>query len=73
MKDVIEKYVGYRYGLEITGKEPKALKEDPKYAELRIDKWQIAIVTAPEQKIWQNKESRSKSLIFLLTRKYLSL
>ena len=50
MKDVIEKYVGDRYGLEVTIKEPKALKEDPKYAELRIDKWQIAIVTAPEQK-----------------------
>lgn len=50
MKDVIEKYVGDRYGLEITVKEPNLLKEDPKYAELRIDKWQIAIVTAPEQK-----------------------
>jgi predicted nucleotidyltransferase component of viral defense system len=50
MKDVIEKYIGDRYGLEITVKEPKSLREDPKYAELRIDKWQIAIVTAPEQK-----------------------
>ena len=50
MKDVIEKYIGDRYGLEITVKEPKSLKEDPKYTELRIDKWQIAIVTAPEQK-----------------------
>lgn len=50
MKDVIEKYIGDRYGLEITVKEPNSLKEDPKYAELRIDKWQIAIVTAPEQK-----------------------
>jgi len=50
MKDVIEKYIGDRYGLEITVKEPSALREDPKYAELRIDKWQIAIVTAPEQR-----------------------
>lgn len=50
MKDVIEKYIGDRYGLEITVKEPNSLKEDPKYAELRIDKWQIAIVTAPEKK-----------------------
>ncbi|PKG39807.1 nucleotidyl transferase AbiEii/AbiGii toxin family protein [Psychromonas sp. Urea-02u-13] len=50
MKDVIEKYIGDRYGLEITVKEPNSLKEDPKYAELKIDKWQIAIVTAPEQK-----------------------
>jgi len=50
MKDVIEKYIGDRYGLEITVKEPNSLREDPKYSELRIDKWQIAIVTAPEQK-----------------------
>lgn len=50
MKDVIEKYIGNRYDLEVTVKEPNALKKDPKYAELRIDKWQIAIVTAPEQK-----------------------
>lgn len=50
MKNVIEKYIGDRYGFEITVKEPSSLKEDPKYAELRIDKWQIAIVTAPEQK-----------------------
>ena len=50
MKDVIEKYIGDRYGLEITVKEPKALKQDPKYADLRIDKWQIAIVTAPEHR-----------------------
>jgi predicted nucleotidyltransferase component of viral defense system len=50
MKDAIEKYIGDRYGLEITVKEPNALKDELKYAELRIDKWQIAIVTAPEQK-----------------------
>jgi predicted nucleotidyltransferase component of viral defense system len=50
MKDVIEKYIGDRYGLEITVKEPNTLKEDPKYTELRIDKWQIEIVTAPKKK-----------------------
>ncbi len=50
MKDCIEAYIGGRYGLEVTVKEPALLKEDPKYAELRINKWQIAIVTAPERK-----------------------
>ncbi|MBB1439779.1 nucleotidyl transferase AbiEii/AbiGii toxin family protein [Shewanella sp. SG41-4] len=50
MKYCIEKYIGERYGLEVTVKEPKELKQDPKYAELSIDKWQIAVVTSPERK-----------------------
>lgn len=50
MKSCIEKYIGDRYGLEVNVKEPKELKEDPKYAELSIDKWQIAVVTSPERK-----------------------
>ena len=50
MKYCIEKYIGERYGLEVTVKEPKDLKQDPKYSELSIDKWQIAVVTSPERK-----------------------
>ncbi len=50
MKDCIEHYVGTRYGLEVTVKEPTQLREDPKYSELKIDKWQIAVVTAPGHK-----------------------
>ncbi|HBC5066155.1 nucleotidyl transferase AbiEii/AbiGii toxin family protein [Proteus mirabilis] len=50
MKNCIEKYIGERYGLEVTVKEPKDLKQDPKYSELSIDKWQIAVVTSPERK-----------------------
>jgi predicted nucleotidyltransferase component of viral defense system len=50
MKEVIEKYIGERYGLEVTVKEPSSLKKDPKYAELNVDKWQIAVVTSPKQK-----------------------
>lgn len=50
MKECIERYVGTRYGLDVTVKEPKKLKEDPKYSELKIDKWQIAVVTAPDRK-----------------------
>lgn len=46
----IEKYIGQRYGLEVTVKEPKTLKLDHKYSELSIDKWQIAVVTSPERK-----------------------
>ncbi|MBM7070746.1 nucleotidyl transferase AbiEii/AbiGii toxin family protein [Shewanella sp. 202IG2-18] len=50
IKHVIEKYIGNRYGLEVSVKEPSSLKQDPKYAELNIDKWQISVVTSPTQK-----------------------
>jgi predicted nucleotidyltransferase component of viral defense system len=50
MKACIEKYIGKRYGLEVTVKEPKELREDPQYAELSIEKWQVAVVTSPDRK-----------------------
>jgi len=50
IKECIMDYIGNRYGLEISVREPKTLKQDPQYAELNISKWQIAIVTSPEQK-----------------------
>src|SRR5690606_32627936 len=50
MKTCIEDYIGKRYGLEVTVKEPASLKQEKEYAELRIDKWQINITTAPGQR-----------------------
>lgn len=50
MKTCIEDYIGKRYGLEVTVKEPASLRQEKEYAELRIDKWQINITTAPGQK-----------------------
>ena len=50
MKSCIEKYIGSRYGLEVNVKEPKELREDPRYAELSVDKWQIAVITSPQRK-----------------------
>lgn len=50
MKQCIEQYIGRRYGLEVTVKEPNDLKNEPAYAELRINKWQIAVATAPKNK-----------------------
>lgn len=50
MKECIETYIGGRYGLEVIVKEPSQLKKDPKYTDLKIDKWQIAVVTSPERK-----------------------
>jgi len=50
MKAVIERYIGDRYGLTVSVKEPKDLKQDRNYSELKIDKWQIAVITAPERR-----------------------
>lgn len=50
MKDCIEAYLGARYGLEVTVKEPRELRDEPEYAEVRVDKWQISVTTAPERR-----------------------
>lgn len=50
IKQCLEDYIGTRYGLKVNVKEPAALKQDEKYAELNVDKWQISIVTAPARR-----------------------
>lgn len=50
MKECIEDYLGNRYGLEVTVKEPKDLRNEPAYAEVNVDKWQISVTTAPERR-----------------------
>lgn len=50
VKNCIEDYLGERYGLEVTVKEPRDLREQPEYAEVKVDKWQISVITAPENK-----------------------
>lgn len=50
MKDCIEHYLGNRYGLEVTVKEPKELRKESAYAEVNVDKWQISVTTAPERR-----------------------
>lgn len=50
MKNCIEDYLGYRYGLQVTVKEPGELRQEQGYEEIRIDKWQVSVETAPKQK-----------------------
>lgn len=50
MKNCIEAYLGARYGLEVTVKEPEELRTEPEYSEVKVDKWQISVTTSPEQK-----------------------
>ncbi|WP_254361208.1 hypothetical protein [Photorhabdus heterorhabditis] len=42
--------MGVRYGFEVTVKEPNELRNKPEYAEVKVDKWQISVTTAPERK-----------------------
>lgn len=50
IKDCIEYYIGQRYGLKVSVKEPKELKDEREYADLKIEKWQIAVITSPRRK-----------------------
>jgi predicted nucleotidyltransferase component of viral defense system len=50
IKKCIEKYIGERYGLEISVKEPREMASEPDHADIKVDKWQIRIVTSPERK-----------------------
>jgi len=50
MKKCLENYIGERYGLEISVKEPKEMAAIPEYQDIKVDKWQIGIVTSPERK-----------------------
>lgn len=50
MKTYLERYIGDRYGFEVSVKEPAELKDEPEYAGLNVDKWQVSITTAPERR-----------------------
>lgn len=50
MKSCIEKYVGERYGLVVNVKDPKEISLEPNYEDIKVDQWQISIITAPEKK-----------------------
>ncbi len=50
MKSCIEHYNGRRYGLEVSVKEPGELRGEADYAGLAVDKWQVAVVTAPRRR-----------------------
>lgn len=50
IKECIEHYVSHRYGLKVTVKEPDELRDEREYADLKIEKWQIAVITAPRHK-----------------------
>lgn len=50
MKECLETYIGDRYGLEVSVKEPKSVKEEPHRKGINVDAWQLSITTEPEQR-----------------------
>ena len=46
LKACIEQDIGRRYGLEVIVKPPHALKEEPDNRDVRVEKWQISVITA---------------------------
>lgn len=45
IKDCIIKYIGERFALKVTVKEPKPAQED---ARVKVDKWLVSVETSPE-------------------------
>lgn len=50
IKSCLEDYIGKRYGLEITVKEPKELLKEETNRNINVDIWQLRLVTHPGQK-----------------------
>lgn len=50
MKNCLEEYLTTRYDLEISIKEPKDLLQEPENKNIKVNKWQIRVMTHPERK-----------------------
>jgi len=50
MKKCLENYLGKRYGLEITVKEPHEIPQESTKPNVAVSKWQIRVVTHPERR-----------------------
>lgn len=50
IKSCIEKHIGERYGLLVEVREPKEMAELPDYEGVKVDKWQVSVETAPQQR-----------------------
>ena len=50
ISECVRDYIGTRYGLPVEVKDPKSLFSEPGYEEIKVDKWQIAVTTAPARR-----------------------
>lgn len=47
IKKCVEKYIGERYGFEVTVKEPKELASELINENIKVEKWQVNVTTSP--------------------------
>lgn len=47
IKHCIEKYIGERYGFEVSVKEPKELAAESINENIKVEKWQVSVTTSP--------------------------
>lgn len=47
IKSCLERYIGARYGLEVSVREPRQLTGESGKGQVEVHKWQIRVVTAP--------------------------
>ncbi len=50
MKQCLEDYLGLRYALEVSVRNPASLRGDSLNGSIKVDKWQIAVTTSPERR-----------------------
>lgn len=49
LNDCIEQYVSRRYDLKTIVKNPKEMSTTKQYQDIKVDVWQISVITAPKQ------------------------
>ncbi|SDY69844.1 nucleotidyl transferase AbiEii/AbiGii toxin family protein [Citreimonas salinaria] len=49
IKDCLETYLSERYGLDVTVKNPKKVRDEPDYEKIHIDAWWCNLVTRPDR------------------------
>jgi predicted nucleotidyltransferase component of viral defense system len=47
LKKCVEKYIGERYGFEVSVKEPKELATETINQNIKVEKWQVSVTTSP--------------------------
>lgn len=47
LKQCVEKYIGKRYGFEVSVKEPKELASESINQNIKVEKWQVSVTTSP--------------------------
>lgn len=49
MKTALEDFIGTRYGLGVSVKEPKKIKQESEHSAIRVAKWQVSVTTQPDR------------------------